>query len=214
MILFLSVTKHVVPPLHFGSLNAGYVNRFGRGLQAPARFRFSSTVDPPGRITRFVGKQYPVASDFEAISSPLERQFSSSSLHPAGGAFVGLSLIYRSRGHQALQFIREGGYLTGDLPHLLGQLLRQAVSAIIAQLATNSLGGDAGSGPGLIQHRLQFVQEAFHVVQRVVDVLRGRLVLVEVAVEGIGHLVPAVDVTVAGFPSSRGNFATRYPARQ
>ena len=67
-----------------------------------------------------------MASDFEAISSPLERQFSSSSLHPAGGAFVGLSLIYRSRGHQALQFIREGGYLTGDLPHLLGQLLRQA----------------------------------------------------------------------------------------
>ena len=64
-----------------GTHNAGYVNRFGRGLQAPARFRFSSTVDPPGRITRFVGKQYPVASDFEAISSPLERQFSSSSLH-------------------------------------------------------------------------------------------------------------------------------------
>ena len=29
-------------------------------------------------------------------------------------------------GQQALQFIREAGYLTGDLPHLLGQLLRQA----------------------------------------------------------------------------------------
>ena len=77
-----------------------YVNRFVRGLQAPARSRFSS---------------------------PLERQFSSSSLHPAGGAFVGLSLIYRSREQQALQFIREGGYLTSDLPHLLlGQLLRPA----------------------------------------------------------------------------------------
>jgi hypothetical protein len=84
----------------FGSHNACYVNRFVRGLQAPARSRFSSL---------------------------LERQFSSSSLHPDGGAFVGLSLIYRSREQQALQFIREGGYLTGDLPHLLlGQLLRQA----------------------------------------------------------------------------------------
>ena len=39
---------------------------------------------------------------------------------------MGLSLIYRSREQQALQFIREAGYLTGDLPHLLGQLLRQA----------------------------------------------------------------------------------------
>ena len=29
-------------------------------------------------------------------------------------------------GQQALQFIREAGYLTGDLTHLLGQLLRQA----------------------------------------------------------------------------------------
>ena len=74
---------HTTVQAHADSHNAGYVNRFGRGLQAPARFRFSSTVDPPGRITRFVGKQYPVASDFEAISSPLERQFSSSSLHPA-----------------------------------------------------------------------------------------------------------------------------------
>ena len=84
----------------FASHNSCYVNRFVRGLQAPARSRFSSL---------------------------LERQFSSSSLHPAGGAFVGLSLIYRSREQQALQFIREGGYLTGDLPHLLlGQLLRQA----------------------------------------------------------------------------------------
>ena len=59
-----------VPEAVLDSHNAGYVNRFVRGLQASARFRFSSTVDPPGRITRFVGKQDPVASDFEAISSP------------------------------------------------------------------------------------------------------------------------------------------------
>ena len=89
------------------SHNRRYVNQFMRGLRPPRWLRFSSTVDPPGRIAVFVGKQDPVASDFAAISSPWERQFSSSSLQPAGEAFVGLSLIYRSRGSRlSSSFVR------------------------------------------------------------------------------------------------------------
>ena len=49
------------------------------------------------------------------------------------------------------------------------------------------------------QQRLQQIQQPLHVVKGVVDVLGYRLVFVEVAVEGIGHLVPTVDVTVPGF---------------
>ena len=74
-------------------------------------------------IAVFVAKPGPVASDFEAISSPWERQFSSSSLQPAGGVRGSIPDIPVA-GQQALQFIREAGYLTGDLPDLLGQNLR------------------------------------------------------------------------------------------
>ncbi len=42
----------------------------------------------------------------------------------------------------------------------------------------------------------QLVQGAGHAAQGVVDVLGRRLVLVEVPVEGVGHLVPAVDIAV------------------
>ena len=57
-------------PQHQVRTNVRYVNPFVRGLRPPRWLRFSSTVDGQRPITRFVGKQDPVASDFEAISSP------------------------------------------------------------------------------------------------------------------------------------------------
>ena len=47
-----------------------YVNRFVRGLRLRRWLRFSSTVVRRIEIAVFVAKQGPVASDFEAISSP------------------------------------------------------------------------------------------------------------------------------------------------
>ena len=105
-----------------GSYNISYVNRFVRGLRLRRWLRFSSTVVRRIEIAVFVAKPGPVASDFEAISSPWERQFSSSSLQPAGGVRGSIPDIPVA-GQQALQFIREAGYLTGDLPDLLGQNL-------------------------------------------------------------------------------------------
>ena len=82
----------------------------------------------------------------------------------------------------------------GGLSGVIAEGESCAITVIIAR-RTGALKRESGHQ----QQRFQFVQEAGHIVQGLADVLRCSLVLVEVAVEGIGYLVPAVDITVAGF---------------